>query len=124
MTNSVLSRPLRALAVGRIVLGAASLAFPDRLARLSGVPASPELAYMTRIFGARAIALGAGYLTSSPDQRHRWQRLALGVDISDTLTGLGHLRRGDLPLRGAAAMVALTGTYAATGAARLAADLR
>lgn len=108
----------------RIVLGAASLLFPDRLARLSGLPASPELTYMTRIFGARAIALGTGYLTSSPDQRPRWQRLALGVDISDTLTGLGHLRRGDLPLRGAAAMVTLTGTYAATGAARLVADLR
>ncbi len=56
------------LAAFRIGLGAASWVAPRRLARLYGVPAeqmTPELEYMTRIFGVRAVALGVGYLASS-----------------------------------------------------------
>jgi hypothetical protein len=77
-----------------------------------------------RVLAVGRIVLGAGYRTSAPDERHRRQRLALGVDISDTVTGVGHLWRRDLPSRAAIGMVALTGTYAAVGAARLARDLR
>jgi hypothetical protein len=119
-----LAGALRGLAVGRVVLGAASLALPEALARGLGVPAAGPLSYMTRIFGARAIALGAGYLTAPPAERPRWQRLSLLVDASDTLTGLHRLRRRDTPTRGAAALVVLTGTYFAIGAARAAYDVR
>jgi len=119
-----LAGPLKAMALGRIALGALSLAAPDALARGAGVPATPQLAYMTRIFGARAIALGAGYLTAPPAERRRWQRLALLVDASDTATGLRQLARRELPGPSAAGLVALTGSYLAIGAARLARDLR
>ena len=83
---------------------------------------APELAYMARIFGIRAIALGSGYLLSDGDARMLWQRLAFVCDISDTATGAAHARRGDLRGPTAAALTALTGTYAAFGAARIAAD--
>lgn len=121
--NNSLAGPLRGLAIGRIVLGVASLAAPNLLAKASRVPATPELTYMTRIFGVRAIALGLGYLTSPTSERFRWQRLALMVDITDTAHGAAHLVRGDLPRVSAVAMVALTGSYMSVGATRLAKDL-
>ena len=118
--------PLAGLAVGRLVLGTMSRLAPRATARAFGAgrAGSPELDYMTRIFGARAVALGSGYLLSRGDARRVWQRLALGVDVSDTLAGIGQLRRKeDLPRAGALATVALTGTYAAIGAAKLVRDL-
>jgi hypothetical protein len=127
MTSSTdsLARPLAALALGRIVLGAGSLAAPSATARAFGARPSGELDYMTRIYGARAIALGLAYLLAAPAERTRMQRLSLGVDISDTVTALSMLARGsDAPRRAIAAGAALTGSYAAVGAARLASDLR
>lgn len=121
--NNELAGALRGLAIGRIVLGIASLAAPNLLAKAGRVPATPELTYMTRIFGIRAMALGLGYLTSAASERFRWQRLALMVDITDTTHGALHLVRGDLPRATAAAMVALTGGYMSVGATRLIKDL-
>lgn len=114
--------PVTTLAVGRLLLGAAALAAPRRLAASFGLAGSPELDYMTRIFGARAMALGASFLGLDGPSRRLVQRLALAVDVSDTLTGLGHVRRGDVPRPAAAALVALTGAYAATGATYAARD--
>ncbi|CPR32849.1 Conserved membrane protein of uncharacterised function [Mycobacteroides abscessus] len=121
--NNELAGALRGLAIGRIVLGIASLVAPNLLAKAGRVPAAPELTYMTRIFGIRAMALGLGYLTSAASERFRWQRLALMVDITDTTHGALHLVRGDLPRATAAAMVALTGGYMSVGATRLIKDL-
>jgi hypothetical protein len=115
---------LRGLAFGRIALGTASLALPEALARGLGVADSPPLSYMTRIFGARAIALGAGYLTAPAGERQRWQRLALLVDASDTVTGLRQLRRREVPTGAALALAGLTGSYFAVGVARFARDVR
>jgi hypothetical protein len=123
--DETLAGPLGALAVGRLVLGAAGRLAPHGTARTfrADDPDSAELAYMTRVFGARAIALGSGYLLSRGEARRVWQRLALGVDVSDTIAGIGHLRRRDIARPKALALTALTGTYAAIGAARLARDL-
>ncbi|MBF6328034.1 hypothetical protein [Nocardia transvalensis] len=119
-----LSTTLRGLALGRIVLGTAALAAPHRLGRAFGFRLAPESVYLTRIFGARAIALGLGYLTAPIADRRRWQRVALLVDFIDTVHGTGHLARGDVPRSAAATMVAMTGTYMALGATRFALDIR
>lgn len=111
--------PLEALAIGRIVLGLGSLASPRLTARAFGVDATPEVSYLTRIYGGRAIALGVAYLLAGPEERTRLHRIGLGVDVSDTVTGLSHLLRGDMPRRGTTMVVALTGGYAAVGLARL-----
>lgn len=79
---------------------------------------------MTRIYGARALAMGLGYLTAGQRERARWKRFGLAVDISDTVAGLTHLVRRDVPTRSALTMVALTGSYAAIGAAGVAAEQR
>ncbi|WP_225727138.1 MULTISPECIES: hypothetical protein [unclassified Nocardia] len=123
-TDSRLGSALRGLAFGRIALGVVSLAAPRGTARLFGIRPTPELTYMTRIFGARAIALGLGYLGASETERVRLQRLALMVDVIDTVHGAAHLVRGDVARPIALSMVGLTGSYMAVGAARFALDLR
>ncbi|MFB8275827.1 hypothetical protein [Nocardia colli] len=119
-----LAGALRGLAIGRIALGATAIAAPRTLITAFGIHPTPELTYLTRIFGARAIALGLGYLTAPILERPRWQRLALMVDIIDTVHGTTHVARGDLPRPTALAAATFTGTYMTIGAARLARDLR
>jgi ketosteroid isomerase-like protein len=120
-----LDHALAGLALGRIALGAPSLLAPRGTARAFGAgrTANPELDYMTRVFGIRAIALGLGWLSSEGAARRRWQRLAFMCDVSDTLAGIGHLRRRDLPRGRALATTALTGSYTLVGALRVASEL-
>ena len=106
------------LAWGRIGLGLASLATPAATGRAFGIGHTPEIGYLTRIYGGRAVALGAAYLLAGETERDRLQLLSLGVDVSDTVTGLGHLVRRDSSMRAMAMVTALTGTYAAVGAVR------
>lgn len=117
-----LNSALSVMAIGRMILAVVSLAAPRQFAKLVGVRPSAELTYMTRIYGARAFAMGLGYLTSGARERYRWKRLALMVDSLDTLNGVSHLVRRDLPLRAAVSMVGLTGSYAAIGATRIATE--
>lgn len=130
--NSLTKRPtdalgtaLLALAGGRIVLGAAAVTAPGTVARGFGARLTPELDYMARVFGARAIALGTAYLMAGPAGRTRLHRLCLGVDVSDTVAGLSGMRGSPAASRRSlAGAVAITGPYALVGALRLAADLR
>ncbi|MCR1782868.1 hypothetical protein KVF89_10020 [Nocardioides carbamazepini] len=112
------SDSLEMLAWGRIGLGLSSLASPAVTGRVFGIDPTPEVGYLTRIYGGRAIALGAAYLLAGEAERERLQLLSLGVDISDTATGLGHLLRRDGSPRALVLTTALTGTYAAVGAVR------
>jgi hypothetical protein len=120
-----IDRGLAVLAAGRIGLGTLARIAPRATTRMfgAGAAASPELDYMNRVFGARAFALGSGYLLSAGAPRRLWQRLALVCDVSDTLAGAGHLRRGDIPRSSAVGAVALTGAYMLVGLAKLVADL-
>lgn len=113
---------LSAMALGRMLLAAVSLAAPRHFAKIVGVTPSPELTYLTRIYGARAFAMGLGYLTSCARERYRWKRLSLMVDTIDTVNGVSRLVRRDLPLRAAVSMVGLTGSYAAIGATKVASE--
>ncbi len=113
---------LSLMAVGRLILAVTSLVAPRQFAKIVGVAPLAELTYLTRIYGARALAMALGYLTSGPEERRRWKRFSLAVDTSDTLAGITHLVRRDVPLRAALGMTALTGSYAAIGAVKIAAD--
>lgn len=104
------------LAAGRVALAVAALTGPATFARTVGIAPTPELTYLTRVYGARALAMGLAFLTGGPGERARWQRLGLAIDLADTAAGLAHLIRRDVPPRAALAMVALTGAYAAVGA--------
>jgi hypothetical protein len=113
------------LAVFRIVLGAASWVAPGSLARAYGVPEdriTPELEYMTRVFGVRAVALGIGYLASAGEARRLWHRLWLLCDAGDTVMGAGMLARGRLDRQRGASALATTAPAAALDVAAIAAE--
>jgi hypothetical protein len=112
------------LAAFRIVLGAASWLAPRRMAALYGQPpgsVTPELEYMTRVFGVRAVALGAGYLASSGDARRLRERLWLLCDTADTALGAAMVARGTLPPKIGAPALATTAPSMALDIASLAA---
>jgi hypothetical protein len=123
--SGAIDHGLTGLAVGRIGLGALSRVSPGAAAGSFGAAdaMTPELDYMSRVFGARAFALGTGYLASSGEARRLWQRLAFVCDVSDTLAGLGQLRSGDVPRRSALALTIMTGAYMLVGALAIARDL-
>jgi hypothetical protein len=110
------------LAVFRIALGVASWAAPRPLARVYGIPPqrmTPELEYMTRVFGVRAVALGVGYLASSGDARRLWHRLWLLCDAADTAMGVGMVAGGRLGGKLGASALATTAPAMALDVAAL-----
>lgn len=89
---------------------------------MNGVPDSmlfTETRYLIRIFGARALGLGLGYLGSDEINRRRWQRIGLVVDTLDNLNAVMELRkldRADSRVRALLSLIAVTGPYAVLGA--------
>lgn len=116
-----LRRAFTAAAVGRVLLGTAAFVSPRSQTRMNGVPdqmLSTELKYLIRVFGARAMALGVGYLSSDELNRRRWQRIGLMVDTLDNVNALIELKglnRGDPRVRTLVRLLAVTGPYAALG---------
>ena len=112
------------MAIGRLAGGAASRVSPSGTARFFGAATerSPELDYVVRVCGIRAMALGLGYLSTTGDARRRWQQLALLCDISDTVAGIGDLVRGNVPRSTALGATLRAGIFATVGAARIAHD--
>jgi hypothetical protein len=113
---------LLSMAIGRLAGGAASRISPSGTARFFGAATerSPELDYVVRVCGIRAMALGLGYLSTTGDARRRWQQLALLCDLSDTVAGIGDLVRGNVPRDTALGATLRAGIFAAVGAARIA----
>ncbi|MFB4306533.1 hypothetical protein [Actinomadura sp. GTD37] len=119
-----MKRAMELAAGGRVAWGALALAAPGLNVKLAGMGGrdAPELRYLIRVFGSRAVALGLGYLLSDPAARRRWRRLCLMVDACDTAAGLAHLARGDVPRGPMAGLVTITGAYAALDALALRAE--
>jgi hypothetical protein len=112
------------LALFRIALGSASWIAPGPISRLFGVPAervTPELEYMNRVFGVRAVTLGVGYLASSGSARVIWHRLWLLCDTADTVMGARMVKRGELSASSGAAALVTTGGAMAIDLAALSA---
>jgi hypothetical protein len=86
----------KALAVGRVALGAIALVFPTLAARLFmlKVSSNPQLPYMTRLFAAREIAVGALTLTAPQSARTSMVGLGMAVDGSDAIAGFAAARSG------------------------------
>jgi hypothetical protein len=103
---------MRALAFFRIGLGAFAWLAPRTMNRIFGVPRgddSAALLYMNRVFGVRAISLGAGYLASQGDARRLWHQLWLLCDSADTVMGAAMTARGRLGPLTAIQALAITG---------------
>ncbi|MQY04276.1 hypothetical protein ACRB68_23270 [Actinomadura sp. RB68] len=111
------------VARGRVAIGVAAFALPGLTVKLMGMGGGSDAGrdYVTRMFAAREIALGAGYLLSKGPNRRLWARLGLVVDSLDTVNGLKS--RGRLPLWVTAGAVGVAGGTAAVGAAKVGRDL-
>jgi len=88
--------PVNGLALGRIVIGAVSLASPSLAAKLFRLDLSrnPQLPYITRMFGSREIALGAVTLLAKGSARRKLVALGMAVDGADAFAGYDAMRTG------------------------------
>ncbi|WP_433333126.1 hypothetical protein [Spirillospora sp. CA-294931] len=111
------------LARGRVALGVAAFAVPGLTVKALGLGrgSDPGRDYVTRMFAAREIALGAGYLLSRGPNRRIWARLGLMVDGLDTVNG-AKSRQG-LPLWLAAGATGVAAACTALGAAKVGKDI-
>ena len=112
------------LAAFRIALGVAAWAAPRRTATAFGVPdeaVSPQLEYMNRVFGVRAVTLGIGYLAASGEARRLWHRLWLLCDVADTAMGAAMSASGRLDPAMAGPALAITAAATAVDVAAMAA---
>lgn len=88
--------PVTGLALGRIAIGAVALGNPETAGRLFrlDVAGNPQLPYLSRLFGAREIAMGAVTLLASGTA---WRNLVLAgiaVDAADAYAGYRAGREG------------------------------
>lgn len=105
----------------RLLMGAASFAAPDMAFRAAGLESrgNPQLPVMTRMFGIRDVAIGAGALTSSGEERRRWLQAAIVADVGDALAVLAAHRAGYLSTAGALMLGIAATTGTALGIAAL-----
>lgn len=110
------------MARGRLALGVAALAAPRTTVKLMGMGSGADAGrdYLARVFGAREIALGAGYLLSGREGRRLLARLGLAADALDTASGLR--TRGAVPAWVSAGATAIAAGATAIGAAKVAKD--
>jgi len=111
------------VARGRVALGVAAFAAPRLTARLVGMGRGADAGrdYAVRLFAARELVLGAGYLLSGPSGRRTWTRFGLLTDALDTAAALK--TRGGVSPWATAGTAAAAGTCAAIGAAGVVKDL-
>lgn len=113
--------PVTGLALGRIVVGIASLVAPDRTAAFYGATAegAPALIPVSRMFGAREVALGLTTLLATGTARRNLVVAGMGVDGADTAAAIIALRSGQMPTPAAGALAALALGAVGAGAAGL-----
>lgn len=82
--------PITGLSLGRIAIGAVSFASPAVAAKLFmlDAPGNPQLPYLSRLFGAREIALGAVTLVAGGTARRNLVVAGIAVDAADAATGV------------------------------------
>jgi hypothetical protein len=88
--------PVTGLSLGRIAIGATTLASPELAGKLFRLDtrANPQLPYMARMFASREIALGAVTLMSRGRSRRALAALGVAVDASDAYAGYEAGRTG------------------------------
>lgn len=103
--------PVTGLSLGRIVIGALSVANPPMAAKAFGldVVSNPQTTFVMRLFGAREIALGAATLVASGRGRAGMVLLGVGVDASDAYAGLVGPRTDGLDPKSGMVMTAVAG---------------
>lgn len=93
--------PVSGLALGRVAIGVGAMAAPGlamKMFRLDPVT-NPQLAYMSRMFGSREIALGALTLATSGKAQRNLVLAGIAVDAADAVAGQLAAREGTVSPR-------------------------
>ena len=88
--------PVTGLALGRVAIGVGSFAAPPlamQMFRLDPV-SNPQLAFMSRMFGSREVALGALTLATRGKTQRNLVLAGIAVDAADAVTGQLVAREG------------------------------
>jgi hypothetical protein len=119
MSKKDREKAINAIAIGRIVVGAAAWLAPRQSGRLFGLDpeSNPQTPYIGRLFGARDVALGAGALRAPRKQKYNWLVAGLACDVADTAAGVMAGARGTLPMPAAAMVTATAAAFAMAGVA-------
>jgi hypothetical protein len=80
-----------------------------------GAQDSAAVPLLLRLFGARDIAMGAGYLSADAREQDRWLKIGIAVDAADAVAALLAGRSGRLQ-KSAAAPIVLTAVAAVAAA--------
>lgn len=98
--------PVTLLSLGRIAVGAASIAKPDLVAKqMTGQAEDPPV--LTQWFGNREIALGLVTLLASGGHRRTLVLAGMAVDAADAGTAYSAMNNGSLPKKLAAPAIAV-----------------
>jgi len=101
------SRVLTSLIASRMAFGVAVWAFPGPVGKAFGVDVTrdPLASYLSRLMGARDIALAWELHVTEGDARRKWLLACMVCDAADTLAAIAAGRNG-LSKRTTAAMLA------------------
>lgn len=109
----------RLIGLGRIAVGAALLAVPDRVGRpwLGEAGATPAAQVALRGLGIRDALIGMAQIHTAgdPDRGYRWARTSAVADVVDLVATLAAAR--SLPATGVAATSTVAGAAAVVGLA-------
>lgn len=96
------------LSLGRIAVGAVSLAKPGLAAGMFGldIERNPQGPYLARLFGSRELALGAATLLARGTARRNLVLAGIGVDLADAATGVLGIQDRSVPVKTGAMLIA------------------
>jgi hypothetical protein len=84
------SRALKSMVVGRLTFGVALWLFPGPVGKAFGVDMSddPLARYLSRLMGARDVALAYELYVTEGDAQRRWLLACMACDGADTLAAI------------------------------------
>lgn len=99
--------PVTGLSLGRIAVGAVSLADPNLAGKLFQLDpvSNRQLSYVTRLFGSREIALGLATLVARGRTRRNLVLLGVLVDAADAGTGYLGIQEGTVSKQTGGALI-------------------
>lgn len=87
------------LGITRALIGIGSWIAPDRTARLFGIDPERSDRFITRLFGARELALAGALLAAPPSSLPAVAATGAAIDAVDAVAGFSERRRGNLSLQ-------------------------
>lgn len=107
------------LAAMRLTIGTSALLAPRLAARLFALDPdeNPQAVLMGRLFGVRNAAIGLTLRDGAPEERHRWLRYGVAIDVIDIAALLAAGARGAVPKRAVVLIGATASLATALGVA-------